>query len=129
MNDPLIINQSDWCQCNDCQSYNQVTAFIYNSNEILRVIINEDKLTVWIKNKIYTNEKDQCLHLNSHFKDKSGYLNFRDDDRSNFKYLDFNIEYNNIEYKSYLEIYKLIINYPTIFNLKRSWSDITKSNI
>lgn len=121
LNDLSITYHTHWYQCNDCESYNKVTRFIYNSNEILRVITNKDKLIVCIKNKIYTNEKDQCLHLDSTLTDKSEYFNF--------KCLDFSIDYNTIEYKSYLEIYKLIINYPSRLKEKRSWSDITKSNI
>lgn len=134
LNDPLINVQSGWCECNDCGSYNQATRFIYDSNEILRVISNKLTLSVCIQNKIYTNKKDTCLHLNSNFRDKSDHLGFQDDriDGSNFKYLNFNIKYNT-EYKSFLEIYKLVFNYPSTFKEKktkenRTWSDITKCN-
>ncbi len=128
LNDPLIDIQNDWCECNDCGSYNQATRFVYDSNEILRVISNKLTVSVWIKNKIYTNEKDVCLHLNSDFEDH--HPGFQDDriDRSNFKYLNFDIKYN-IEYKLFLEIYKLVVDYPSRFKEKRTWSDITTYNM
>ena len=125
LNDLLIVIQGDWCECNDCDSYSQVTRFVYDSVEILRVVDSKSTLSVWIQNKIYTNQKDECLHLNSELRDRCGY---KDDIKHNYKYLDFSIQYP-IEYKSHLEIYKLVVNYPSRFKEKRTWSDITKLNM
>jgi hypothetical protein len=122
LDDPLIVIQFDRHECNNCGSYNHETSFIYNSNEILRIINNESTLTLWIQNRIYSNNKDGCLHFNSYFQTK----NVKQKDI--FNYINLNISYN-IEFKSYLEIYRLVVDYPSRFKETRKWSDIVKSNM
>ncbi len=89
---------------------------------MLRIITNNDsKLSVWIENKIYIIEKNNCLHVNTNFLDS--YHKFGND--KNY----INTKYN-IHYKSFLEIYKLVVNYNKFDEVKeKRWSDVTKSNI
>jgi hypothetical protein len=123
LNDPLIEYQYNWCKCNNCDDYNHVIKFTYDSVEILRIIYSDSILSVWTQNNAYTNYKNECLHFNSKPTEFAHHS-----DIQITKYLNFDMG-SNIQYKSHLEIYKLMINYPSRFREKRTWSDITKSNI
>lgn len=120
LNDPLITYQYNWCKCNDCGDYNHGFRYTYDSNEILRIIYNDLTLSVWSQNNVYTNDKNECLHFNSEPTEFSHHSDIKI-----VKYLNFDSQ-SNIQYKSHLEIYKLMINYPSRFREKRTWSDITK---
>jgi len=80
-------------ECNNCDSYYHEAKFFNNSVEKIRIIYNSTTLSVWLlnKNQIYTNI--ECLHF---------YHN------------------SEVHYKSHLEIYKLILNYP---------NNVTKLNL
>lgn len=123
LNDPLIAYQYNWCKCNNCDDYNHVIRFTYDSNEILRILYSDSTLSVWTQNNVYVNYKNECLHFNSKPTEFSHHS-----DLKITKYLNFDTK-SIIHYKSHLEIYKLMINYPSRFREKRTWSDITKSNI
>lgn len=85
LNNPLFTYKFKWRECNQCDSYYDETKFFNNLVEKIRIIHNDT--TVWLinKNLVYTNDKN-CLHF---------YHN------------------SEVHYRSHLEIYKLILNYPS----------------
>jgi hypothetical protein len=86
LKNPLFTYKFKWRECNQCDLYYNEANFFNNLVEKIRIIYNDTTLTVWLinKNRVYTNDKN-CLHF---------YHN------------------SEVQYKSHLEIYKLILNYP-----------------
>lgn len=99
LNDPLITYQRNHYLCDYCDDHVYSFQLFHNGVETLKIISTDSTITVLNQNQIYTNNK--CCHINQ-----------------------FVGEFIPINHRQFIDIYKLFIHYN-----KKSWSDITKTNI
>lgn len=112
LNNPLITYKFNQFECNNCESWLDGVEFFNDSIQKIVITYNDSTLSVWFKNKIYTNNKSGCVHFNHNC---------------------------DIQYAPFLEIYKFILNYrdnqnnhklisnnTNNYKEKPKWSDVTK---